>query len=148
MAAVNVAALLPAGEVAQFGIHGVRVVAKEVADIAKRVSGGTYRMFCDAISGGEVHHMPMKSALKAANHPLGVGSKAPNGPAISMTAKDHRELPSSQVGSEVLSAKQAAAIRPGPGGLDDAFLLAVDEVQTAFGSKYDEAILEAMDFLP
>jgi len=115
-------------------------------DVAAK--GGTYGEVRVANAGGEVHHLPMKSALKAAGHPMGAGSKAPNGPAIYMETPNHRALLSSRGQGEALSSAQAASIKPGPGGLDDAFLMGVDEVQAIYGSMYDEIILKAMDKLP
>jgi len=98
--------------------------------------------------GGEVHHLPMKSALKEAEHSAGAGSKASGGPSIFMETADHRALPSSKGLGGDLAAAQAASIAPGPGGLDNAFLMGVDEVQAVHGNKYDDAIIEAMGSLP
>ncbi len=34
------------------------------------------------------------------------------------------------------------------GKFDDAFLMDVDDIQSKFGNKYDEAILQAIDAIP
>ena len=138
---------VPGGDLLRFGrlAHRVEAVGEGAADASK---GGTYGTVRAANSGGEVHHIPMKSALREAGHPMGAGSQAPGGPAIHMDKADHRALPSSRGQGGALSADQAASITPGPGGLDEAFLKGVDEVQAVHGSKYDDAILQAMDELP
>lgn len=42
--------------------------------------------------------------------------------------------------------KQAELIKQGK--FDDAFMMDINDIQSKFGNKYDEAILEAMDALP
>jgi hypothetical protein len=105
--------------------------------------GGTYAQVRAGRPGGEVHHLPMKQAWKDAGHPAGAGSKAPNGPAIHMTYKDHRALPSTRGQGAALQAQQTELIRQGK--IDDAFLLGVEEIQAIHGNKYDDVILEAIN---
>lgn len=90
--------------------------------------------------------MPMKGALKQAEHPLGAGSRASKAPSILMEKADHRRLPSSSGRGQALLEAQATAVREGR--FDDAVEMAIDEVRGMFGSKYDDAILEMIDRLP
>lgn len=87
------------------------------------------------------HHMPAKQAS-----PL---SEA-DGPAIRMSPEDHRKTASygGRKGStqQAYRDKQAELIKQGR--FDDAFMMDVDDIQSKFGNKYDNAILEAMDALP
>jgi len=108
--------------------------------------GGTYAKVRKANTGGEVHHLPTKQALKDVGHLLGLGSKAPAGSTIHMSKVDHRMLPSSKGQGAMLTQAQADLISQGR--FDDAFLLGADEVRAIHGDKYDDAILEAIDALP
>jgi hypothetical protein len=48
--------------------------------------------------------------------------------------------------SKAFRAEQGALVEAGK--IDDAFLMGVDDVQSKFGGKYDEAIDQAIDALP
>ena len=91
--------------------------------------------------GAHRHHMPSRQAS-----PL---SKA-DGPAIRMSPEDHRKTASyggrKGSGQQAYRDKQADLIKQGK--FDDAFMMDVDDIQSKFGNKYDNAILEAMDELP
>jgi len=89
--------------------------------------------------GLESHHMPADSIS-----PL----PTDQGPAIQMEPTDHRRTAShgSRGAAGVTHrARQAALIAEGR--FDDAIQTDIDDVQSKFGSKYDEAILEMIDSL-
>jgi RHS repeat-associated protein len=90
--------------------------------------------------GLDSHHMPSKQSS-----PLDFD----DGPAIQMDPADHR-LTASYGGREgspqqIYRDKQKALIEQGL--FDEAFLMDVDDIQSKFGNKYDNAILEAIDAL-
>lgn len=72
-----------------------------------------------------------------------------DGPAIQMDPADHRRTASygGRKGSpqQAYRDKQAELIKQGK--FDDAFMMDVDDIQSKFGNKYDDAILEAIDAL-
>ena len=92
--------------------------------------------------GKDSHHMSSKQSNPSV-HP-------DEGAAIQMDPKDHQGTASygGREGSalQAYRNKQAELIRDGK--LDDAFLMDVDDIQSKFGDKYDDAILEAIDKLP
>ena len=73
-----------------------------------------------------------------------------DGPAIRMSPEDHRKTASygGRLGSpqQIYRDKQFGLIKQGK--FDDAFMMDVDDIQSKFGNKYDDAILQAMDALP
>lgn len=71
-----------------------------------------------------------------------------DGPAIRMDPADHRRTASYGRGTaqDAYRARQRELIDQGR--FDDAFLMDVDDIQSKFGDKYDQAILEAIDALP
>jgi len=89
--------------------------------------------------GLESHHMPADSTS-----PL----PTDQGPAIQMAPEDHRRTASHgrSASSAGYRARQKQLIDEGR--FDDAFMMDVEDVQSLFGDKYDEAILEAIDALP
>ena len=89
--------------------------------------------------GKHRHHMPAKSAS-----PL----PEADGPAIRMDPADHRGTASYGSGhrQDAYRARQRELIEEGQ--FDDAFLMDVEDIQSKFGDRYDEAILEAIDALP
>ncbi len=88
--------------------------------------------------GLDSHHMPSDKASPLSRN---------EGPAIQMDPADHRQTAS--YGNPDYVAQQKAMIdEGGMKGFEDAFLMDVDDVQSKFGSKYDDAILEAIDALP
>jgi RHS repeat-associated protein len=88
--------------------------------------------------GLESHHMPSKSS----------SSLDPDeGPAIQMEAADHRLTASwgSSKSAQEYRAKQRSLLEAGR--RDEAIQMDIDDIQSKFGSKYDEAILEMLDSL-
>lgn len=85
--------------------------------------------------------MPSKQA-----NPLDVEE----GPAIQMEPSDHRKTASygGRAGSPQQVYRDTQKELISQGKFDDAFLMDVDDIQSKFGSKYDNAILEAIDSLP
>lgn len=73
-----------------------------------------------------------------------------DGPAIRMDPADHRRTASYGGGPDSPQQKyrdqQRALIEQGR--FDDAFLMDVEDIQSKFGNKYDQHILEAIDALP
>jgi hypothetical protein len=65
-----------------------------------------------------------------------------------MDPADHMKTASwgSSRSAKAYRAKQADLIEQGK--YDEAFLMDVDDIQSKFGDKYDDAILEAMDAIP
>jgi hypothetical protein len=105
---------------------------------AVQKQGGRYD---DLIANGaHRHHMPSDQAS-----PLAKG----DGPAIRMEPADHRRTASYGGGSgspqQQYRDQQRSLIDQGK--FDDAFLMDVQDIQSKFGSKYDQAILEAIDAL-
>lgn len=76
-------------------------------------------------------------------------SKA-DGPAIRMSPEDHRKTASygGREGSPQQAYRDKQADLINQGKFDDAFMMDVDDIQSKFGNKYDNAILEAIDALP
>jgi len=101
--------------------------------------GGTYGGL--GTEGGTLHrhHMPADSAS-----PL---SKS-NGPAIQMEPVDHRRTASYGGGTNATNYRARQQELIDQGNFDDAFLMDVEDIQSKFGPKYDQAILDAMDALP
>jgi RHS repeat-associated protein len=91
--------------------------------------------------GLDRHHMPAKQAS-----PL----KESEGPAIQMEPADHRRTASYGGGPD--SPQQAyrdiQQALLDQGRFDEAFLMDVEDIQSKFGSKYDDAIVQAIDALP
>jgi len=96
--------------------------------------------FCELPTGTgkHRHHMPAKAAT---------GDKK-NTPSILMDPDDHMKTGSwgPSRAAKAYRARQAQLIKQGK--YDEAFLMDVDDIQSQFGSKYDNAILEAMNALP
>lgn len=120
--------------------EGVAKQAKQTERIAQNAKqGGRYE---DLIAdGAHRHHMPSKQASPLAEA---------DGPAIRMSPADHRRTASYGGGpdspQQAYRDKQRQLISEGR--FDDAFLMDVDDIQSKFGNKYDDAILEAIDALP
>ncbi|MGI0120191.1 RHS repeat domain-containing protein, partial [Zooshikella sp. RANM57] len=103
------------------------------------LKGGRYGKVRYANVGGEVHHMPANSVN---------GLRHSQGPAIHMPTVDHRQTAShghqGLAGAEY-RAKQKELIDAGR--FDDAIQMDIDDIQTKFGNKYDDAILQMIDSL-
>lgn len=97
--------------------------------------GGAYRDL--PAEGGERHHMPSKDAS-----PLSKGS----GPAIRMDTRDHYETaswgPSKK--AKAYRARQKRLIEQGR--FHDAQQMDIDDIRGKFGSKYDDAIHDAVEY--
>ncbi len=91
--------------------------------------------------GKYAHHMPANSASQLSKK---------RGLAIQMDPKEHRKTASYEGNKKSKQAayrkKQEQLIKQGK--FDDAFLMDVDDIQSKFGNKYDDAIWEAIDVIP
>ena len=103
------------------------------------VQGGRYGQVRYANSGGEVHHMPANSVN---------GLPRSQGPAIHMSREDHRQT-ASHGGQGLAGAEYRASQKElvDAGRLDDAIQMDIDDIQSLFDSKYDDAILQMIDSL-
>ncbi|MGH2773251.1 MAG: hypothetical protein ACRDIU_08975, partial [Actinomycetota bacterium] len=99
-------------------------------------SGGIFEQEKKSRAGYERHHMPARSAT--GRHPNCT-------PAILMEIDDHRNTASfgNTPGASSYRLRQKGLI--GAGRFDDAMQMDIDDVRGKFGSKYDEAILQAID---
>jgi hypothetical protein len=109
----------------------------------KCFKGGTHEEMTAVKGDGlDSHHLPAKQANPSVDPKKGT--------AIQMDPSDHRRTASYGGGpgsaQQAYRDKQKALIDAGR--LDDAFLMDVHDIQSKFGNKYDEAILEAIDKLP
>lgn len=86
----------------------------------------------------EVHHMPAKdvSHLKEAD-----------GPAIIMDKKDHRKTGSCGNSKEAQEYREKQQKLINEGNFREAFEMDVEDIRDKFGDKYDEAIVEAEEYL-
>lgn len=98
--------------------------------------GGAYKDV-KGVAGNEAHHMPADSVS-----PLSKGE----GPAISMEKADHAETASYGNSAEAKGyrAEQSRLIQQGKFG--DAQRMDIKDVQSKFGSKYDSAIQQMLDY--
>jgi RHS repeat-associated protein len=112
-------------------IGKLKIVDKAVDGI-----GGAYKNVKGKIKGNEAHHMPADSVS-----PISKGE----GPAISMDKADHRQTASwgRGLGQNQYRANQSYLI--GTGRYMDAFEMDVNDVQSKFGSRYDDAIKQARE---
>jgi hypothetical protein len=97
--------------------------------------GGAYRDL--PAEDGERHHMPAKSTS-----PLSPRS----GPAIRMDTRDHRSTASwgSSTKAKAYRARQRRLIEQGR--FHDAQQMDIDDIRGKFGSKYDDAIHDAIEY--
>lgn len=105
------------------------------------VLGGSWYQVRKTNSGGEVHHMPAKSVSgipKPQNHS--------QGPAIWMTKEDHALTGSFRSSN---AAKQYRTIQKRLVEAGDnlgAMMMDINDIRSKFGSKYDKAINEMMEY--
>ncbi|MBA3805010.1 MAG: DUF4280 domain-containing protein [Acidobacteria bacterium] len=99
--------------------------------------GGPYGRVRRETEGGEVHHMPSVDAS-----PLSVA----RGPAISMDVEDHSKTASHGRVPEARAyrAKQKRLIEQGR--FQDAQQMDIDDIHEKFGSKYDDAIEDMLEY--
>lgn len=98
--------------------------------------GGAYRDV-KGVAGNEARHMPADFVS-----PLSRGE----GPAISMEKADHAETASygNSAAAKAYRAQQAKLVAQGKFG--EAQRMDVKDVQSKFGSKYDRAIQQMLDY--
>ena len=118
-------------------------------DIAPKLNvvqeGGMHRDTRLPVNDGlDSHHTPSRQSYEHTSIDM------MDGPAIKMEPKDHRKTASYGGGpnskQQAYRDKQKELINQG--AFDEAFLMDVEDIQSKFGSKYDEAILKAMNALP
>ncbi|MCH6161488.1 RHS repeat-associated core domain-containing protein [Streptomyces marispadix] len=103
--------------------------------------GGWYGPVRKANTGGEVNHIPAKSAYKHLDPKL-----SPHmGPAIYMDKQDHRDVMSTGSSKEAKDwqAQQRALIDEGK--FDEAMKMDIDDIRDLYGSKYDENIRDMVE---
>jgi hypothetical protein len=106
------------------------------AGTAPAQQGGAYRDV-KGVPANEAHHMPADSVS-----PLSTGA----GPAISMTKADHAETASYGGSAEAKAyrAQQAKLIEQGK--FKEAQRMDIKDVQSKFGTKYDNAIRQMIEY--
>jgi RHS repeat-associated protein len=107
-------------------------------------TGGAYRAIRDAWKGGEVNHMPSSWSVSYSN--LGLSRDA--APAILMDPEDHAKTATwGSWSSSVLSRFFELEWFKDPGsGFAMSQDAAIDEIREMFGSKYDHAIFEMLEY--
>lgn len=104
------------------------------------VQGGSYRDIkrSNDSEGKEVHHMPAVSASKL---------EYMEGSAILMDASDHKKTASwgNSTEARAYQAEQRKLIESG--NFREAFEMDVNDIQSKFGDKYDDAIAEARAYI-
>jgi hypothetical protein len=106
--------------------------------------GGRYNQM-QINAGEEIHHMPAKSTYMHLKQMLGISDNS--GPAIRMDEADH-ELTASYGNSraaQAYQARQQALIEAG--NWEEAILMDIEDIQSKFGTKYDDAIMQMLDGL-
>ena len=100
--------------------------------------GGPYGKVRKANKGGEVHHMPANSIN---------GLPHSKGPSIHMSKSDHRQTASWGNSREAKKYRQKQKELIESDRMDDAIQMDIDDVQSKFGNKYDDAIEQMIDSL-
>jgi hypothetical protein len=102
------------------------------------MQGGAYEAVRAANQGGEVHHMPAAAASHLSKE---------EGPAIWMETVDHHQTASwgRSRSAMIYRKKQQELINQGQ--FQAALQMDIDDIQSKFGSKYDEAIEEVLEYV-
>jgi len=86
----------------------------------------------------EVHHMPAASTSELPRE---------DGPAIVMDYADHRQTASCGNSREAVEYRKKQSDLIAQGKFMEAFQMDVDDIHEKFGTKYDEAIYEAREYV-
>lgn len=102
--------------------------------------GGSYRDVKKTSDGEtyEVHHMPADSA-----YPL----ERDDGPAIRMDKGDHRLTASCGNSREAREYREKQKELIAQGKFNEALQMDIDDLRDKFGDKYDDAIVEMLDYV-
>ena len=102
------------------------------------MKGGAYKAVRETNDAGEVHHMPAASVS-----PLSIAE----GSAIWMEAADHHQTASwGRSRSALIYRKQQQTLIQ-QGHFEGALQMDIDDIRLKFGSKYDEAIQQMLEYI-
>ncbi|MFC1659185.1 hemagglutinin repeat-containing protein [Pseudomonadota bacterium] len=110
--------------------------ADEVAQ--NTISGGSYSQVRKANVGGEVHHMPANSVSEISTN---------NGPSIWMKTRDHKITASWGRLPEAKTYRQTQQNLISQGNYRDALLMDIQDIRGNFGTKYNESMLQNMEYI-
>ena len=115
-------------------------VDKRVDVDEKEVNGGAYSEVKKNSNGDthEVHHMPADSASNLDRN---------DGPAIKMDKADHRQTASCGNSREAREYRDAQKELIDNGKFREALQMDIDDIHEKFGSKYDDAISEMLEYV-
>ena len=102
------------------------------------IKGGKYKDVRKANKGGEVHHIPSDSVNPK---PKGEGT------CIWTETPDHKQTSSYGRGKEAQEYRSQEKKLIDAGKTDDAVIMGIEDVQSKFGNKYDEALEQMIDEL-
>jgi hypothetical protein len=102
--------------------------------------GGSYAEVKENSDGAthEVHHMPADSVSELPRN---------DGPAIKMEKEDHRETASFGSSKEAQEYRQNQKELIEQGKFREAYQMDIDDIHEKFGDKYDDAIVEANEYV-
>ena len=108
-------------------------------DLPKK-QGGSYGEVFEEGEGDkyEVHHMPADSIS---------GLERNDGPAIKMEKSDHRQTASWGSSKDAQEYRSAQKELIEQGKFKEALQMDIDDIREKFGDKYDDAILEMLDYV-
>lgn len=136
-----VASVIPvSGVVGKVGrVAGRGKVVAEVAEPSSELVvqlGGAHKVV-RKLKGHHSHHMPSDSASHLHRS---------DGPSIAMTVADHKKTATfgNRAGAEPFRRKQAELIKQGR--FSDAQRMDIEDIRSKFGSKYDEAIGQMLEY--
>lgn len=106
----------------------------------KEINGGAYSDVKKNANGEthEVHHMPADSASKLDRN---------DGPAIKMEKVDHKKTASCGNSREAREYRQRQRELIDKGEFRKALQMDIDDIREKFGSKYDDAISEMLEYV-
>ena len=115
-------------------------VDKRVDATEKEVKGGSYSEVKKNSNGEkhEVHHMPADSASHL---------ERGDGPAIKMDKCDHRQTASCGHSREAIEYCKIQKELIEQGKFREALQMDIDDIRDKFGSKYDDAISEMLEYV-
>ena len=117
-----------------------RLSSDEAEGLDMAGKGGRYRDVKVSGEGDqyEVHHMPADSAS-----PL----ERDDGPAIKMEKEDHRLTASCGMSGDARAYREQQRELIEQGKFREALQMDIDDIHDKFGSKYDDAIAEMLDYV-
>ena len=91
----------------------------------------------NSVSGTEVHHMPADSISPLPRY---------DGPSIRMDAADHRLTASYGSSKSAIQYREQQRTLINMGRMRDAIQMDIDDIHSKFGSKYDDAIEQMLNY--